>query len=87
MWDTILNIFTGGLWQLGKSTVGGVTGATSAITDTTHTIQAVWVMLSDYRMWRSLGWLLLGVILMFMGFVIWNRKAIGSAITTVAAVK
>lgn len=33
-------------------------------------------MLSDYRMWRSLGWLLLGILLIILGVVVWNRHAI-----------
>jgi hypothetical protein len=52
-------------------------------------IDGVLVSLFNYRMWRSLGWLLLGIMLAVMGFVIWNRKAIGGAVkdaATVAAV-
>jgi hypothetical protein len=53
-------------------------GAISALGDTLSFSKAVWLNLSDYRMWRSLGWLVLGVILMIIGFVVWNRKAIES---------
>lgn len=38
----------------------------------------------NYRMWRSIGWLLLGILLMIIGFVVWNRKAIGGAAKTAA---
>ncbi len=54
-------------------------GAISALDDTLSFSKAVWLNVSDYRMWRSLGWLLLGIILIILGFVAWNRKAIGSA--------
>lgn len=54
-------------------------GAISALSDTLSFSKAVWLNVSDYRMWRSLGWLLLGILLMVLGFVIWNRKAIGAA--------
>lgn len=54
-------------------------GAISALGDTLSFSKAVWLNVSDYRMWRSLGWLLLGIILMIIGFVVWNRKAIAGA--------
>lgn len=53
-------------------------GAISALSDSLSFSKAVWLNVSDYRMWRSLGWLLLGVVLMILGFVVWNRKAIQS---------
>ncbi len=59
-------------------------GAFSALTDTLSFSKAVWLNISDYRMWRSLGWLLLGILLMILGFVVWNRKAIGAAATRLA---
>jgi hypothetical protein len=59
--------------------VGPESGAISSLTDAVSVTKLVWLNLSDYRMWRSLGWLLLGIILMILGFVVWNRKAIGSA--------
>jgi hypothetical protein len=55
------------------------TGAMSSITDTVNFGKVVWLNVSDYRMWRSLGWLLLGVLLMVIGFVVWNKKSIGAA--------
>lgn len=58
-------------------------GAMSALSDTLSFSKAVWLNVSDYRMWRSLGWLLLGIILMILGFVVWNRKAIGAVASKV----
>lgn len=53
-------------------------GAISALSDTLSFSKAVWLNISDYRMWRSLGWLILGLLLMVLGFIVWNRKAIAS---------
>ena len=59
-------------------------GAISALSDTLSFSKAVWLNVSDYRMWRSLGWLLLGILLMIIGFVVWNRKALASAAAVAA---
>lgn len=40
--------------------------------------------LVNYRMWRSLGWLLLGLVLLTMGFLLLNRKGIEGAAGTAA---
>lgn len=36
-------------------------------------------VVTNYRMWRSLGWLLLGIVLAGAGLAIWNRKGIAAA--------
>ena len=53
-----------------------VGGAINDIGDTLSFAKVVWLNVSDYRMWRSLGWLLLGLLMLVIGFVMWNRKAI-----------
>ena len=40
--------------------------------------------LTDIRMWRSLGWIALGILVFVIGLVIWLRKPIESAVGTVA---
>jgi len=60
-----------------------VSGAMSSLSDTLSFSKAVWLNVSDYRMWRSLGWLALGILLMILGFVVWNRKAIGAVASKV----
>jgi hypothetical protein len=60
-----------------------VTGAMSSLSDALSFSKAVWLNVSDYRMWRSLGWLILGILMMILGFVVWNRKAIGAAASKV----
>jgi hypothetical protein len=68
----------GALAGAAASEGGDVSGAFSKISDTVSFSKLVWLNVSDYRMWRSLGWLLLGVVLLVLGFVAWNRKAIQS---------
>ena len=60
-----------------------VSGAMSSLSDTLSFSKAVWLNVSDYRMWRSLGWIIIGVLLMILGFVVWNRKAIGAVASKV----
>jgi UDP-N-acetylmuramyl pentapeptide phosphotransferase/UDP-N-acetylglucosamine-1-phosphate transferase len=72
MWDQLVSAF---------QSLAGLTGTEGVVAE----IGTVWLTVTDYRMWRSLGWLLLGVVMMLIGFVIWNRHAIGAAASTVAA--
>lgn len=55
-------------------------GAISALGDSLSFSKAVWLNISDYRMWRSLGWLLLGLTMMVIGFLVWSRGAVMKAI-------
>ena len=40
----------------------------------TNALTAFWKQLTNYRMWRSLGWLFLGVLLIFVGLFMWVGK-------------
>jgi hypothetical protein len=40
--------------------------------------------LTDIRMWRSLGWIALGIGFLILGVIIWLRKPIESAVGTIA---
>jgi hypothetical protein len=40
--------------------------------------------LTDVRMWRSLGWIALGILVFIVGLIIWLRKPIEQAVGTVA---
>jgi len=64
-------------------TISGTGGAMSSINDAVSLTKAMWLNVSDYRMWRSLGWVLLGIVMMILGFVVWNRKAIGAVASKV----
>lgn len=41
-----------------------------------NALSAFWDKLTDGKMWRSLAWMLLGVILMFMGISLWIKGSI-----------
>ena len=80
-WDVIWGaVVPGGAAVTGAGAAldaaGGVSGAMNDISDSVSFGKLVWLNLSDYRMWRSLGWLLLGILFLILGFVVWNRKAI-----------
>jgi hypothetical protein len=50
--------------EAATSTAGGLAGIGTIF-------EAVWTELTDVRMWRSLGWLVLGIILMLLGVAWW----------------
>jgi hypothetical protein len=56
-------------------------GSTAAVVTT---VEGIWSKLTDWRIWASLGWILLGVALMFLGLLLWMRRPIESAIGTAA---
>ena len=66
--------------------IKGVGGAMSQLSDSVDVAKAIWLNISDYRMWRSLGWLLIGIVLLIIGFVMLARKPIQSAVGSVASV-
>lgn len=70
MWDQLVNTFVN-IFAIPEAAGKGIAfGAT------------VWTSLTDYRMWRSLGWLLLGIIVAILGLAVWNRRTIYSAVKT-----
>lgn len=73
MWDTIV------------ATLEGILGIGDSASKAAGVFSTAWATVTDFRMWRSLGWLLLGIVLIIIGFVIWNRHAIGAAAGTIAA--
>lgn len=50
-----------------------------------HVAEAIWTQLTNAKMWKSLGWLLLGIVLMLAGVLLWigpsaaRRSPIGMA--------
>lgn len=55
--------------------------AVSTFEDTAHALSAIYTKLTDGKMWRSLGWLLLGVLLVFIGLAM----LIGGKVAKVAS--
>jgi hypothetical protein len=68
-----------------QAVAGAVGGALSDAGKALSLTATIWASITDYRMWRSLGWLLLGILLFLIGFVVWNKKTIAN-VGKVAAV-
>lgn len=84
-WGALVSFFgaiTGNPELGGVGSLIGVEGTGSGTSSITAAVGAVWETVTNYRMWRSLGWLFLGILVMVLGLLIWNRKAIGSGIKT-----
>ncbi len=68
-------------WAWHQPTIGqeigiqpGSTAPATAVTNAAGGaagLAAIWTNLRDYKMWRSLGWLFLGVLLMLLGALSW----------------
>jgi hypothetical protein len=58
----------------GESNVIGPAGAANATVPSipgVSLLAGIWTNLRDYKMWRSLGWLFLGIVLMLLGVGWW----------------
>lgn len=90
-WDDIVGIIT----QIGAGNAAGVSApggpATQAVGQANpgqlDAILAIWTDLRDGKMWRSLGWILLGIVVMLLGVGWWigPSAARGSPAGAVAA--
>ena len=72
LWSSLVGAATGGAAQAaaaGVQTAVPATGATvsNPFTDVAHALTAFYDTVTDGKLWRSLGWLLLGVALMLTG--------------------
>lgn len=45
----------------------------SGLTDTAGVLVAFFTTITDYRMWRSLGWLVLGILMVAGGLSLWLK--------------
>lgn len=52
----------------------------SGLTDTAGVLVAFFATITDYRMWRSLGWLLLGVVMIAAGLSLWLKGEVISSV-------
>src|ERR1700677_2555863 len=95
IWDDIASAFElaagiGGTSQetaAGTSAVnaaGDVTGDVSAIGEVGNAFTSFFAYITNVAMWRSLGWLLLGVALMIFGVALLLRKSIATTIGAAA---
>jgi hypothetical protein len=65
------------MWNEIVSTLTGIMSLPSEAGKGAAVASTAWATVTDYRMWRSLGWLLLGIIIVEIGLGIWNRGAVG----------
>lgn len=56
----------------------------SPLTGIAGAAQALFHAVTDGTMWRSLGWILLGVLLLVLGTALWLRKSAARAVTGLA---
>lgn len=60
----------------------GAGGAVSAFTSTENALSGFYDVLTNGKMWRSLGWLLLGIVLMILGLALWLKDQFGSQLSS-----
>ena len=63
------------LWKDITSIFSGVADTAHALDAIGSSIAAFGAMISDIYMWRSLGWILIGAIVMIAGILSWMKKA------------
>ena len=54
----------------------GILSAGSGISDTAAALGAFFTTVTDYRMWRSLAWLILGVLLIAAGLALLAKDTV-----------
>jgi hypothetical protein len=68
------------MWASAVSAMKDILGLPTDAAKGAALIATIYATLTNYRMWRSLGWLLLGIVIAILGLVVWNRRTIGAAI-------
>ena len=70
------------------SNLGGAVATTLGIgnpfTSVEDALTKIWAKLSDGKMWRSLGWLLLGILLMIAGVALLLKRSVTTEIGSIA---
>jgi hypothetical protein len=73
-------------WERFMDGLGGIGTGLQGITTLALAVTRFGEMLTDYRMWRSVGWVILGIVMMILGLVWWLRAPITHAAGEVAKV-
>ncbi len=68
------------MWDSIVGAIKGILALPSDASQGVAMVGTIWATLTNYRLWRSLGWLFLGLALMLLGFVVWNRKGIATGV-------
>lgn len=55
--------------------------AVAASAGAVHVTEAIWAQLANAKMWKSAGWLLLGIVLILAGVLLWIGPAARQALT------
>jgi hypothetical protein len=50
--------------------------------DVAHALAAFYDKITDYKMWRSLGWLMLGLVLMIVGLALLLRRTVSGGLSS-----
>ena len=58
-----------------SSAVSGISSAVSGISEVGHFLGKLVTDVTDGAMWRSIGWILLGLVLIVIGMVMWAGKS------------
>lgn len=83
-WNVFVGVLTGGASTAVEAGAGAVSSEVTGITDTGAALGAFFKQLTDVYMWRSLAWLILGLILFGLGLVLLLRKPIEREVGTIA---
>lgn len=70
-------------WLIAALAAGGflaASGGVSKLSDVGSVLLGFFGAVTDGTMWRSLGWLLLGVIMMFAGLALWTKTEVIPAV-------
>lgn len=70
-----------------ESSIGTLIPFGSALSDTAGALVGFFDAVTDGRMWRSLGWLFLGILMIAAGITIWFKGPITSAVQTAAVAR
>lgn len=55
---------------------GSIWSSGAALGDTASALVAFFQTITDYTMWRSLGWLILGIIMIALGVYSWSKETV-----------
>jgi hypothetical protein len=65
---------SGDVSQAANAAGSAASGGLAGFAGFTSIVEEVWAELKDWRMWASLGWLILGIGLMFAGVFLWMKS-------------
>jgi hypothetical protein len=67
-----------------QDTADATTAATAPFQDVSHALTAAYDAITNFYMWRSLGWLLLGLVVMILGVALLLKGQIASQVGSIA---